>query len=108
MQSKSYSREKGIQIVSGDAVMFTYNWDNGTDLDQATFVNLNLPASNDHNYAGFSGRIINEYRNILYFAGDNTGTGNEYAFIDFKEISKYLNEHMDDQSSIDGKIYCNH
>lgn len=95
--------KKGIQIVSGDAVMFTYNWDNGTDLDQATFINLNLPASNDHNYAGFSGRIINEYRNILYFAGDNTGTGNEYAFIDFKEISKYLNEHMDDQSSIDGK-----
>ena len=95
--------KKGIQIVSGDAVMFTYNWDNGTDLDQATFVNLNLPASNDHNYAGYSGRIINEYRNILYFAGDNTGTGNEYAFIDFKEISKYINEHMDDQSSIDGK-----
>ena len=95
--------KKGIQIVSGDAVMFTYNWDNGTDLDQATFVNLNLPASNDRNYAGYSGRIINEYRNILYFAGDNTGTGNEYAFIDFKEISKYLNEHMDDQSSIDGK-----
>ena len=95
--------KKGIQIVSGDAVMFTYNWDNGTDLDQATFVNLNLPASNDRNYAGYSGRIINEYRNILYFAGDNTGTGNEYAFIDFKEISKYINEHMDDQSSIDGK-----
>lgn len=95
--------KKGIQIVSGDAVMFTYNWDKGTDLDQATFVNLNLPASNDQNYAGYYGRIINEYRNILYFAGDNTGTGNEYAFIDFKEISKYLNEHMDDQSSIDGK-----
>ena len=83
--------------------MFTYNWDNGTDLDQATFVNLNLPASNDSNYAGYYGIIINEYRNILYFAGDNTGKGNEYAFIDFKEISKYLNEHMDDQSSIDGK-----
>ena len=95
--------KKGIQIVSGDAVMFTYNWDKGTDLDQATFVNLNLPASNDHNYAGYFGEIINEYRNILYFAGDNIGTGNEYAFIDFKEISKYLNEHMDDQSSIDGK-----
>ena len=95
--------KKGIQIVSGDAVMFTYNWDKGTDLDQATFVNLNLLASNDHNYAGYFGRIIREYRNILHFAGDNTGTGNEYAFIDFKEISKYLNEHMDDQSSIDGK-----
>lgn len=95
--------KKGIQIVSGDAVMFTYNWDKGIDLDQATFVNLNLPASNDQNYAGYFGRIIIEYWKILYFAGDNTGTGNEYAFIDFKEISKYLNEHMDDQSSIDGK-----
>ena len=95
--------KKGIQIISGDAVMFTYNWDKGTDLDQATFVNLNLPASNDRNYAGFFGEIISKYQKILYFAGDNTGTGNEYAFIDFKEISKYLNEHMDDQSSIDGK-----
>lgn len=95
--------KKGIQIVSGDAVMFTYNWDNGIDLDQATFVNLNLTASNDQNYAGFLGMIIREYSKILYFAGDNTGKGNEYAFIDFKEISKYLNEHMDDQSSIDGK-----
>lgn len=95
--------KKGIQIVSGDAVMFTYNWDNGTDLDQATFVNLNLPESDDSNYAGYFGRIISEYQKILYFAGDNTGTGNEYAFIDFKEISKYLNEHINDQSSIDGK-----
>lgn len=95
--------KKGIQIISGDAVMFTYNWDKGTDLDQATFVNLNLPASNDHNYAGYFGRIINEYRKILYFAGDNTGTGNEYSFIDFKQISKYLSEHGNEQSSIDGK-----
>ena len=95
--------KKGIQIVSGDAVMFTYNWDKGTDLDQATFVNLNLPASNDHNYAGWYGRIIPEYQNILYFAGDNTGTGNEYSFIDFKQISKYLSEHGNKQSSIEGK-----
>lgn len=95
--------KKGIQIISGDAVMFTYNWDKGIDLDQATFVNLNLPASNDNNYAGYLGRIINEYRNILYFAGDNTGTGNEYSFIDFKQISKYLSEHGNEQSSIDGK-----
>lgn len=95
--------KKGIQIISGDAVMFTYNWDKGTDLDQATFMNLNLPASNDHNYAGYFGIIISEYRNILYFAGDNTGTGNEYSFIDFKQISKYLSEHGNEQSSIDGK-----
>lgn len=94
---------KGIQIINGDAVMFTYNWNKGTDLDQATFVNLNLPASTYDNYAGYYGIIIDEYKDILHFAGDNTGKGNEYAFIDFKNISKYLNEHRDDQSSIAGK-----
>lgn len=94
---------KGIQLISGDAVMFTYNWDQGRDLDQATFVNLNHPSSNDNNYAGFRGAIIPEYKNILYFAGDNTGKGNEYAFIDFKSITKYLEEHGNEASSIDGK-----
>ena len=94
---------QGIQIISGDAIMFTYNWNKGRDLDQATFVNLNLQSSNNSNYAGYLGRIISEYKKILYFAGDNMGTGNEYAFIDFKGISKYLSEHGNDQSSIDGK-----
>ena len=94
---------KGIQVISGDAIMFTYNWNEGTDLDQATFVNLNLKKDHDENYAGFRGHILSDYKNILYFAGDNQGKGNEYAFIDFKSISKYLNEHRDDQSSIDGK-----
>lgn len=94
---------KGVQIIYGDAVMFTYNWDKGEDLDQATFVNLNLRADKYNNYAGYYGNIIDEYKNILYFAGDNMGKGNEYAFIDFKNISKYLNEHRDDQSSIAGK-----
>ena len=94
---------KGIQIISGDAVMFTYNWDQGTDLDQATYVNLNSKSSNDNNYAGFKGEIIREYQKFLYFAGDNLGVGNEYAFIDFKSIVKYLKEHGDQASSIDGK-----
>lgn len=94
---------KDVQIISGDAIMFTYNWDKGKDLDQATFVNLNLKTDRYDNYAGYSGIIIREYENILYFAGDNTNKGNEYAFIDFKNISKYLNEHRDDQSSIAGK-----
>ena len=96
-------QRNGVQIIPGDAIMFTYNWDDGKDLDQATFVNLNLKNDNDKNYAGYYGDIIREYKNILYFAGDNTGKGNEYAFIDFKNISKYLNEHRDDQSSIAGK-----
>lgn len=94
---------KGIQIISGDAIMFTYNWDKGRDLDQATFVNLNLQSSNKSNYAGYLGTIDFRYKKILYFAGDNTGIGNEYAFIDFKEIYKYLSEYGDDPSSIDGK-----
>ena len=94
---------KGIQLISGDAVMFTYNWDKGSDLDQATYVNLNSKSSNDNNYAGYRGVIIDDYRNILHFAGDNTGTGNEYSFVDFKSIAKYLNEHGNDQSSVDGK-----
>ena len=94
---------KGIQLISGDAIMFTYNWDQGRDLDQATFVNLNHPSSGNYNYAGFRGKIIPEYKNILYFAGDNIGKGNEYAFIDFKSITKYLEEHGNEASSIDGK-----
>lgn len=94
---------KGIQIISGDAIMFTYNWNKGRDLDQATFVNLNLKSSNNSNYAGYLGSIDFRYKKILYFAGDNTGIGNEYAFIDFKGISKYLSEYGNDPSSIDGK-----
>lgn len=95
--------KKGIQIISGDAVMFTYNWNKGSDLDQATYVNLNSKSSNDKNYAGYSGIIVDEYKNTLYFAGDNTGKGNEYAFVDFKSIAKYLSEHGGDESSVDGK-----
>lgn len=95
--------KKGIQLISGDAIMFTYNWDKGNDLDQATFVNLNHPSSSNNNYAGFKGEIIPEYQKFLYFAGDNLGVGNEYAFIDFKSIVKYLKEHGDQASSIDGK-----
>lgn len=94
---------QGIQIISGDAIMFTYNWNKGRDLDQATFVNLNLKSLNKRNYAGYLGNIDFRYKKILYFAGDNTGTGNEYAFIDFKEIYKYLSEYGNDPSSIDGK-----
>ena len=94
---------KDIQLISGDAIMFTYNWDKGMDLDQGTFININHPNSNNYNYAGFNGRIIPEYEKILYFAGDNMGKGNEYAFVDFKSISKYLQEYGHEASSIDGK-----
>ena len=98
--------KKGIQIISGDAVMFTYNWDSGKDLDQATYVNLNSvldSSKNNWNYAGYNCTIISDYQKFLYFAGDNTGLGNEYSFIDFESISKYLNEHGGDESTVDGK-----
>lgn len=91
----------GANLRSGDAVMFTYNWDSGRDLDQATFVNLNVKDSNG--WAGFGSTIPNAYKNILYFAGDNTGIGKEYAFIDFKAISKYLDENGQNESSVSGK-----
>lgn len=97
---------KGVQIISGDAVMFTYNWDTGKDLDQATYVNLNSvldSSKRNWNYAGYKGTIISDYQKFLYFAGDNQGKGNEYAFVDFKSIAKYLSEHGDEESSVDGK-----
>ena len=86
--------------------MFTYNWNSGKDLDQATYVNLNSvldSSKNNWNYAGYKGTIISDYQKFLYFAGDNTELGNEYSFIDFKSISKYLNEHGGDESTVDGK-----
>lgn len=96
--------KKGVKVIAGDAVMFTYNWTTGKDLDQATFVNANIPLNNTYyseekNYAGYGGYIREPYNNFLYFAGDNTGTGNEYSFIDFKSIAEYLEKHGSDTST---------
>lgn len=94
----------GIKVIAGDAVMFTYNWEKGTDLDQATTVNVNAPVTNpDRNYAGFLGNPYAPYNQFLHFAGDNTGTGNEYSFIDFKSIAQYLTENGTNNSTVDGK-----
>lgn len=95
--------KQGIKVVSGDAVMFTYNWTTGRDLDQATYVITNSGDDDHYNYAGYYGRIDGAQKNFLYFAGDNTGLGNEYAFVDFKSIAKWLEENGDKQSSISGK-----
>lgn len=94
----------GVKVIAGDAVMFTYNWEKGTDLDQATTVNVNAPVTNpDRNYAGFLGNPYAPYNQFLHFAGDNTGTGNEYSFIDFKSIAQYLTENGTNNSTVDGK-----
>lgn len=95
----------GIKVLSCDAVKFTYKWDNGTDLDQAVYVNVNHPDINDSVYSGFGGALPSEYGIdwFLKFAGDNTGKGNEYTFIEFSNLQKWLNQHKDQQSSIPGK-----
>lgn len=95
--------KKGIQVISGDAIMFTYNWTTGRDLDQATYVITNSDSDDHYNYSGFFGRINGAQSKFLYFAGDNTGRGNEYAFVDFKSIAKWLEENGGEQSNIPGK-----
>ena len=95
--------KKGIQVISGDAIMFTYNWTTGKDLDQATYVITNSNSDDHYNYSGYFGRINGAQSKFLYFAGDNTGRGNEYAFVDFKSIAKWLEENGGEQSNIPGK-----
>ena len=95
--------KKGIQVISGDAIMFTYNWTTGKDLDQATYVITNSDSDDHYNYSGYFGRIDGAQSKFLYFAGDNTGRGNEYAFVDFKSIAKWLEENGGEQSNIPGK-----
>lgn len=95
--------KKGIQVISGDAIMFTYNWTTGKDLDQATYVITNSDSDGHYNYSGYFGRIDGAQSKFLYFAGDNTGRGNEYAFVDFKSIAKWLEENGSEQSNIPGK-----
>ena len=95
--------KKGIQVISGDAIMFTYNWTTGKDLDQATYVITNSNSDDHYNYSGYFGRIDGAQSKFLYFAGDNTGRGNEYAFVDFKSIAKWLEENGGEQSNIPGK-----
>ena len=95
----------GIKVLSCDAVKFTYKWDNGTDLDQAVYVNVNHPDINDSVYSGFGGVLPSKYSIdwFLKFAGDNIGKGNEYTLVEFSNLQKWLNQHKDQQSSIPGK-----
>lgn len=90
----------GVVLQSGDAVQFTYNWSEGTDLDQATTVELNSPEYAKH-YLGYGGS--NKIGSYGWFAGDNMGTGNEYSFIDFTKVSEYIIQNSSIDSTISGK-----
>ena len=90
----------GVVLQSGDAVQFTYNWSEGTDLDQATTVELNSPEY-VKKYLGYGG--YGKIGSYGWFAGDNTGTGNEYSFIDFTEVSEYIIQNSSIDSTISGK-----
>ena len=90
----------GVVLQSGDAVQFTYNWSEGTDLDQATTVELNSPEYVKH-YLGYGGS--DKIGSYGWFAGDNIGTGNEYSFIDFTEVSEYIIQNSSIDSTISGK-----
>ena len=90
----------GVTLQSGDAVQFTYNWSEGTDLDQATTVELNSPEY-AKKYLGYGG--YDKIGSYGWFAGDNIGTGNEYSFIDFTEVSKYIIQNSSIDSTISGK-----
>ena len=95
----------GIKILACDAAKFTYKWSDGSDLDQAVYINTNYPGMDNKCYSGYGGHLeyYGDVDQFLKFAGDNTGTGNEYTFIEFAELQKWLQLHKDDQSSIDGK-----
>ena len=95
----------GIKILPCDAVKFTYKWSNGSDLDQAVYINTNYPGIDNECYSGYGGNIefYGDVGQFLKFAGDNTGTGNEYTFIEFTELQKWLQLNKDKQSSINGK-----
>lgn len=95
---------EGIKVLSCDAVKFTYKWNNGTDLDQAVYVNVNHPKIGDDVYSGFGGNL--DYYDVdqfLKFAGDNVYKGNEYTLIEFSNLQKWLNQYKDQPSSIPGK-----
>lgn len=95
----------GIKVLACDMVKFTYKWSNGSDLDQAVYVNINHPDVSDDDYSGYGGsedynKVLKQF---LKFAGDNTGIGNEYTIVEFNDLQKWLQLHKDEQSSIPGK-----
>ena len=86
-----------LELVHGDVIDFTYSWTKGQDLDQATTVACFINGVQDQ-YVGFgtNSRVsLPSGTNVLGFAGDNTGTGQEHALVDFDSIAQYINENRD-------------
>lgn len=105
-QSTFIHQYKGVKVENGDMVVFTFGWDKGKDLDSATYVNDHV-VGNENIFAGWHGGAVDSNTGgkytYLMFAGDNTGTGKEYSCIDFVALSKYIEEHANNVSTIDGK-----
>lgn len=94
----------GLELVYGDVIDFTYGWSEGSDLDQATTVACFINGVQGR-YVGFGNdsRVsLPNGTNVLGFAGDNTGTGQEHALVDFDSIAQYINENRDEISTIPG------
>lgn len=94
----------GLELVYGDVIDFTYSWSNGRDLDQATTVECFISGVQGK-YVGFGAysRVsLPNGTNVLGFAGDNTGIGQEHALVDFDSIAQYINENRDEISTIPG------
>ncbi|UVX36713.1 MAG: hypothetical protein [Bacteriophage sp.] len=69
-------------------------------MDSATYLNLYAKFSQDNYYAGYKGTIPPEAEGMYGFAGDVTGTnGTECSYINFKQVSKFLNNHGNDISN---------
>lgn len=95
----------GLELVYGDVVDFTYYWTTGTDLDQATRVDCYISGVQGE-YVGFgtNSRVsLPNGTNILGFAGDNTGQGQEHALVDFDSIAKYIDANKEGASTVSGK-----
>ena len=105
-QSTFIHQYKGVKVENGDMVVFTFGWNTGKDLDCATYVNDHV-VGNENKYAGYNGGAVNSNvggkNEYLMFAGDNFGTGKEYTCVDFNALAKYIENHADDSSTINGK-----
>lgn len=91
---------KGAYVFNGDLLVFKCIWDKGADLDSATYLKLHAKFSQDKYYAGYKGTIPPEAEGMYGFAGDVTGTsGTECSYINFKQASKFLDNHGNDISN---------
>lgn len=91
---------KGAYVFNGDLLVFKTIWNKGIDLDSATYLKLHAKFSQDKYYAGYKGTIPPEVEGMYGFAGDVTGpSGTECSYINFKQASKFLDNHGNDISN---------